>query len=232
MRVPIVLMAALCVFITYSYGQTTEHGFKIIDKLTQEPISGATVKTSKNVTHKTNELGKCTIITVDIDTLTITCAGFKSRVFPVNTGSQVIELEQDVQKLKEIVVTAGRTSQSRREAPVAISTVNTQMLQDTKPISLDQVLNKTSGVFMVNLGNEQHQMSIRQPMSTKSLYLYLEDGIPVRTTGLYNHNALLEMNMVSAKQIEVIRGPASSMYGAEAIGGAINVITLTPPALS
>lgn len=232
MRVPIVLMAALCVFITYSYGQTTEHRFKIIDKLTQEPISGATVKTSKNDTHKTDELGKCTIITTDIDTLTISCAGFKSRVFPVNTGSGVIELEQDVQKLKEIVVTAGRTSQSRREAPVAISTVNTQMLQDTKPISLDQVLNKTSGVFMVNLGNEQHQMSIRQPMSTKSLYLYLEDGIPIRTTGLYNHNALLEMNMVSAKQIEVIRGPASAMYGAEAIGGAINVITLTPPALS
>ena len=37
---------------------------------------------------------------------------------------------------------------------------------------------------MVSLGNEQHQMSIRQPMTTKSLFLYLEDGIPVRTTGL------------------------------------------------
>src|SRR5690606_1288460 len=80
--------------------------------------------------------------------------------------------------------------------------------------------------------NEQHQMSIRQPMTTKSLFLYLEDGMPIRTTGLYNHNALLEMNMAAAKQIEIIRGPASSLYGAEAIGGAVNIITLTPPSLS
>ena len=83
---------------------------------------------------------------------------------------------------------------------------------------------------MVNLGNEQHSMSIRQPMSTKSLYLYLEDGIPVRTSGVFNHNALLEMNLTAVKNIEIIRGPASSMYGGEAIGGAINFISATPPA--
>ncbi len=64
---------------------------------------------------------------------------------------------------------------------------------------------------MVNLGNEQHQMSIRQPMTTKSLFLFLEDGIPVRTTGLFNHNALLEMNMAAVKNIEVIKGPSSSL---------------------
>jgi len=40
------------------------------------------------------------------------------------------------------------------------------------------------------------------------------------------------MNMVAAKQIEVIRGPASALYGAEAIGGAVNVITLSSPAFS
>jgi len=84
---------------------------------------------------------------------------------------------------------------------------------------------------MVNLGNEQHQMSIRQPMTTKSLFLYLEDGIPIRTTGVYNHNALLEMNMPAARQIEIIKGPSSSLYGAEAIGGAVNIITQAPPAV-
>jgi outer membrane receptor protein involved in Fe transport len=82
---------------------------------------------------------------------------------------------------------------------------------------------------MVDLGNEQHEMSIRQPMSTASVFLYLEDGIPIRTTGVYNHNALLEMNATAARQIEIIRGPASSLYGAEAIGGAVNVITQAPP---
>jgi outer membrane receptor protein involved in Fe transport len=68
-------------------------------------------------------------------------------------------------------------------------------------------------------------------MTTKSLFLYLEDGIPIRTTGLYNHNALLEMNLASVKNIEVIKGPSSSLYGSEAIGGVVNFITLAPSAI-
>src|SRR5690606_38927803 len=95
----------------------------------------------------------------------------------------------------------------------------------TKAASLDQVINKVSGVFMVNLGNEQHSMSIRQPLTLKSLFLYMEDGIPIRPTGVFNHNALIEMNMASVKTVEVIIGPASSIYGSEAIGGSINFIT-------
>jgi outer membrane receptor protein involved in Fe transport len=71
-------------------------------------------------------------------------------------------------------------------------------------------------------------MSIRQPMTTKSLFLYLEDGIPVRTSGLFNHNALLELNMATVKNIEVIKGPSSSLYGSEAIGGVVNFITQAP----
>lgn len=133
-------------------------------------------------------------------------------------------------KLQEVVVSAGRTAQKRREVPVAIATINQQTIQDAKASRLDYLVNKVSGVFMVSLGNEQHEMSIRQPMTTRSLFLYLEDGIPIRTTGVYNHNALLEMNMTAAKQIEIIKGPASSLYGAEAIGGAVNIITQAPPA--
>jgi len=133
-------------------------------------------------------------------------------------------------QLDLMVVTASRTAQKRTEAPIAISTITARTIADTKANQLDQLLNKVSGVFMVDLGNEQHEMSIRQPMSTASVFLYLEDGIPIRTTGVYNHNALLEMNATAAQQIEIIRGPASSLYGAEAIGGAVNVITQAPPA--
>lgn len=132
-------------------------------------------------------------------------------------------------QLQEVIVSASRTAQARREAPVAVAVISQQTIQDTKASRLDYLLNKVSGVFMVNLGNEQHEMSIRQPMTTRSLFLYLEDGVPIRTTGIYNHNALLEMNSTAARQIEVIKGPASSLYGAEAIGGAVNIITNSPP---
>src|SRR4029079_17060555 len=132
-------------------------------------------------------------------------------------------------QLQEVVLTANRGEGAKRwEAPVAITTISNKTMQETKPNMADQVLNKVRGLNMVNLGNEQHQMSIRQPMTTKSLFLYLEDGIPVRTTGLFNHNALLEMNMAAVKTIEVIKGPSSSLYGSEAIGGVVNFITTSP----
>src|SRR5579862_7432775 len=74
-----------------------------------------------------------------------------------------------VSKLDELIITASRTAQKRTEAPVAISTISTRTIAETKANQLDQLLNKVSGVFMVDLGNEQHEMSIRQPMSTASV---------------------------------------------------------------
>src|SRR5688572_20327184 len=130
--------------------------------------------------------------------------------------------------LDEVVVTANREGVKRSQAPVAITNLSSKIIKETKANSIDQLLNKVSGVNMVNLGNEQHQMSIRQPMTTKSLFLYLDDGIPIRTTGLFNHNALLEINMANVKNIEVIKGPSSSMYGSEAIGGVVNFISHAP----
>jgi outer membrane receptor protein involved in Fe transport len=130
--------------------------------------------------------------------------------------------------LDEVVVTANREGVKRSQAPVAISSISSKTIKDAKAISIDQLLNKVSGVNMVNLGNEQHQMSIRQPMTTKSLFLYLDDGIPIRTSGLFNHNALLEINMANVRNIEVIKGPSSSMYGSEAIGGVVNFISYAP----
>lgn len=130
--------------------------------------------------------------------------------------------------LDEVVVTANREGVKRSQAPVAITSISSKTIKDAKAISIEQLLNKVSGVNMVNLGNEQHQMSIRQPMTTKSLFLYLDDGIPIRTTGLFNHNALLEINMANVRNIEVIKGPSSSMYGSEAIGGVVNFISYAP----
>ena len=131
--------------------------------------------------------------------------------------------------LHEVVVSGNRTAQKRTELPIAIANISGRTIQETKAQRLDFLLNQVSGVNMINLGNEQHEMSIRQPMSTNNLFLYLEDGIPIRTSAVFNHNALLEMNMAAAANIEIIKGPASSLYGAEAIGGVVNLITVAPP---
>ena len=184
------------------------------------------ISTKKGTT--TNKNGTFALNNIPVNgKLTFSFIGYKSKTIPVKEYMKVV-LEESVSDLDLVVVSASRTVQKRKELPVAISSISRTTIEEMQPTSVDQVINQVPGVLMVDLGNEQHMMAIRQPISTKSLFLYLEDGIPIRPTGVFNHNALLEMNMEAVQNIEVIRGPYSSLYGSEAIGGAINFITENP----
>ncbi|WP_343695194.1 TonB-dependent receptor plug domain-containing protein [Flavobacterium sp.] len=133
------------------------------------------------------------------------------------------------QELENVYITANRTATLRKETPVAISKLTAKTINEAKATAIYEIINKTPGVLMVNLGNEQHMMSIRQPMTTNAYYLYLEDGLPIRPMGIFNHNALLEINQYNLQSIEVVKGPVSSLYGPEAVGGTINLISIKPP---
>jgi outer membrane receptor protein involved in Fe transport len=219
-------LLALC---HYTYAQTIVSG-QVIDASTKEPLQGVTVRLKRaGAGTATGHDGSFTLQTTgQNDSLLFSYIGYNSRALPAAASLQLVQLQPASNQLHQVVVSASREAQVRTEAPVAISAISRQVLLDTKPTSLEQVLNKVSGVYMVNLGNEQHTMAIRQPIGYKSLFLYLEDGIPIRTTGDFNHNALIEINMAALKTIEVVRGPASSLYGSEAIGGAVNFITQAP----
>jgi iron complex outermembrane receptor protein len=201
---------------------------RIADKTTREAIAGATLTTADGKSFVANEKGEI-ILHNSAESCTVSGIGYATKIIDLHNNTRLILLEAQSANMQQVIVTANRQVQKRNAAPVAISTISATTIKETKATTIDQLVNKTPGVFMVNLGNEQHMMSIRQPMSTKGLYLYLEDGIPIRTTGVFNHNALLEVNMTAVKNIEIIRGPSSSMYGAEAIGGAINFITKAAP---
>jgi iron complex outermembrane recepter protein len=228
----LVILLSVLFLSMQSKAQTIATG-KIIDAITKEPIQGATIHCIDNDCMcgcTTNASGEFQMKCKDCHKLNVSSIGYKP--MEILTTAQMVYLMPSTNTMNEVVVSATRGDAVKRsQAPIAISKIDTRLIQDTRAITVDQVLNKVSGVNMVNLGNEQHQMSIRQPMTTKSLFLYLEDGIPVRTTGLFNHNAVLEMNMAAVKSIEVIKGPSSSLYGSEAIGGVVNFITIAPTAI-
>jgi len=140
---------------------------------------------------------------------------------PQKDTTKIVELES-------VFVTANRTATLRKETPVAISKLTAKTINETKASAIYEIINKTPGVLMVNLGNEQNMMAIRQPMTTNAYYLYLEDGLPIRPLGIFNHNALLEINQFNLESIEVVKGPTSSLYGPEAVGGTINLISQKP----
>lgn len=142
--------------------------------------------------------------------------------------TKAIKDSTKVENLEEVFITANKIATLRKETPVAISKLTAKTINETKATALYEIANKVPGVLMVNIGNEQHMMAIRQPMTTNAYYLYLEDGLPIRPMGIFNHNALLEINQFNLQSIEVVKGSVSSLYGPEAVGGAINLISLKP----
>lgn len=135
---------------------------------------------------------------------------------------------EEPQALGEVVVSGSRTATKLSETPVAIGVVSEKMLKRDKPKTMGEVINRIAGVSWNDLGNEQHSMGIRQPNSTNAVYQYLEDGIPIRPLGVFNHNSLNEMNLAGSESVEVVKGAASSLYGSNAVGGAVNFMTARP----
>ena len=142
--------------------------------------------------------------------------------------SALLWAQADPQVLQEVVVSGSRTETKLSETPVSIGAVSRDKWEADKPKNVGEIINRLPGVFWNDLGNEQHSMSIRQPISTNSVYQYLEDGIPIRPLGVFNHNALNETNMNGSAGVEVVKGAASSLYGSNAVGGAVNFLSLAP----
>jgi iron complex outermembrane recepter protein len=130
--------------------------------------------------------------------------------------------------LDVITVTSTKEKTTLREAPASIGVISEESIRLTGPTHPQQLLGQVPGVAVGVTNGEGHNMAIRQPFSTNPVYLYLEDGIPTRATGFFNHNALYEVNIPQAAAVEVIRGPGSALYGSDAIAGTVNIITRGP----
>ncbi|MEM9340637.1 MAG: carboxypeptidase-like regulatory domain-containing protein, partial [Bacteroidota bacterium] len=201
----------------------------ITDKQTGEPLIGAEVFIQQTTNGTvTNSFGEFMMEVPANSVIEVRYIGYHPVLIKEFSSTVKVKLEQAATSLEQVVVSANREKERRSEVPAAISTLSPKVIEETSPNTLDQVLNKIPGVFVTDLANEQHMTSIRQPISTKGLFLFLEDGLPTRPTGVFSHNVMNELNQGAIRSIEVIRGPASSTYGAEAIGGVVNIITQSP----
>ncbi len=220
----------LCLCCIAAFGQYKIEG-RIYDAETKEPAVGATVQLANNLSvgTTTNAQGFFQLnCSEQYPELNVSMIGYENQQVKTCDGPLSISMASRAEEMQTVVVTANREASLRTETPIAISKLSTKLIDETKPTQLVEALNKVPGVLMVNLNNEQHSMAIRQPMTTNAYFLYLEDGVPIRPLGVFNHNALLEISQFAISSVEVVKGPVSSIYGAEAIGGAVNFIMQRP----
>ncbi len=141
---------------------------------------------------------------------------------------QEISVQKDsvlIQDLDEVIVTATRTVRQLSSVPLPVTLISKKQLQKTGVIRLDEILNEQTGIITVA---DQSGFNGIQIQGISSDYvMILIDGVPLvgRSSGNFDLSRLAVGNI---KQIEIVKGPSSSLYGSEALGGVVNIITETP----
>jgi outer membrane receptor protein involved in Fe transport len=149
-------------------------------------------------------------------------------VQPGQAAEVTIVLEDQAISVPGVVVIASRSAKDLSEVAASVGVIGGSAIRDVNPTHPSEIMGQIPGVYVNVTGGEGHMTAIRQPLSTSPVYLYLEDGIPTRSTGFFNHNALYEVNVPQSDRVEVMKGPANAMYGSDAIGGVVNVGTRAP----
>ncbi len=127
-----------------------------------------------------------------------------------------------------VTVTGTREQALLAETPISVAIIDEETIALDKPSHPAQIIGQVPGAAVAVTNGEGHTTAIRQPFTTSPVYLFLEDGIPTRATGFFNHNGLFEIDVPQSGGIEVTRGPGTALYGSDAIGGIVNVLTRAP----
>ena len=139
-------------------------------------------------------------------------------------GQEVAKNDSSFNKnLDEVVVTATRSERQMGALPMPVSVVSKKQIKLMGSLRLNDVLAEQTGLFIVNNHGNGVQVQGFNPDYT----LILVDGEPLvgRTSGTLELSRLAVGNI---KQIEIVKGPSSSLYGSEALAGVINIITESP----
>lgn len=146
-------------------------------------------------------------------------------------GGTALAAEENLQEfsLDTMVVTATRTAMTVKETPSTVEIVDSKKLEQTQAKTLHDALKGALGVNVFNDFQGRSNVSIRGSESRHVLIMV--DGKRLGGEAAYNSANAWDVDrirMEDVERVEIIRGPAGALYGSDAMGGVINVITKTP----
>lgn len=128
-----------------------------------------------------------------------------------------------------VVVTASRAAQSAERIGSAVSVMDAETIALQQIESLDEVLERIPGVAVTRSGGFGQNTQVRMRGFTTKHVLVMIDGVklnnPSASSSQFNIDHLLLNNV---ERVEVLRGPQSGLYGADAVAGVINIVTRRP----
>lgn len=205
---------------------------KIVNQSDSIPVPGATVfiKELKSGTVSDADGKFQTLIPQKSNfTLSISAIGFQKQELTINTtllNANILNvfLQEDKLMMDEVVVTGTMKEVSKDDSPVNIDVITPKLFKKVAAVSLFEAASLVNGVkpqINCNVCNtgDIHINGLEGPYT-----LILIDGMPI-VSGLSSVYGLMGIPTSMIGKMEIAKGPASALYGTEAMGGIINVIT-------
>ncbi len=168
--------------------------------------------------------------------LAVSRLGFEAahRRVVVTAGAEVsvtIELEPDPAFTEDVVVTAARTNRRIQELPLRVEVIPQEEIDEKlsmTPGDVAMMLTETNGIRVVGTSPSLGAASVRVQGLRGRYTQILADGLP--SYGQVGSLGVLQVPPLDLAQVEVIKGVASALYGASALGGVINLVSRQPKA--
>lgn len=135
--------------------------------------------------------------------------------------------EDKVVTLPTIVVTASKSAEDIKDVPARINIIAPEILEQSPIASFPDLLKHDAAISMIQSGGMGQLASIHLRGTESGHTLVLRDGIRLNNASS-GTASLAFIDTTDIKQIEVLKGPASVLYGTDAIGGVVQLISKTP----
>jgi vitamin B12 transporter len=129
--------------------------------------------------------------------------------------------------LDTIVVTASRSEENIEDVPASIDIIKPQVVDQSPIASLPHLLINDAAINVVQTGGYGQQASIFLRGTNSNHTLFMRDGVRLNTPS-QGQASIQFIDTTDIKQIEILKGPASVLYGTDAIGGVIQLVSKTP----
>ena len=222
----------LCVFAQNTFNAVVRNSEN------KNPLIGVTASIKgTSLAATSNENGQIIIVNVPdgVQEIHFSYVGFNERIdtleFPLKDTSVIeILLKESSEELDEVVISSTRSTRSIQNIPTRIEFIGSEELGEKgnmKPGDIRMLLAESTGIHVQTTSPTSANASIRIQGLDGRYTQILKDGFPIYS-GASSGLGLLQIPPLDLKQVEVIKGSTSTLYGGGAIAGLVNLISKTP----
>lgn len=210
----------------FTQNSTYAQSIEVLDAATLQPLEGVSIYNQEQQSVVTNARGKANLtIFAENDTLYFRYYGYDNKKILKSEAAGMILLSEKVFETQQVVVSANKWEQDKKEIPNEIVKVSQKEIAFNNPQTSADLLGQTGQVYI-----QKSQMGGGSPMFrgfNANSVLIVVDGVRMNNAIYRSGNLqnIISLDASAMEEVEVIFGPGSVMYGSDALGGVMDFHT-------